>query len=126
VNDEELREFLGPVGSREYDNATDYHKKEVRAFVASVGKMSDLEFVKEAAFRIEESARWSSSRGNWEGVHAMATGCYKEAQRRYAAAGHAKDCKGSDLYVKAHSKALVRNGHDPNEIRDCTCGVVKK
>jgi hypothetical protein len=88
VNDKELEEVLGTIGFREYNAAPEHAREEVREFAATVRELSDAEFVLNAAYRIEESARWGSVRGtHWNGIHAMASGCYTESQRRLEAEG---------------------------------------
>jgi hypothetical protein len=124
VNDKELEEVLGTIGFREYNAAPEHAREEVREFAATVRELSDAEFVLNAAYRIEESARWGSVRGtHWNGIHAMASGCYTESQRRLEAEGHAEDCNASSLYVEAYNKVARANRLSGNTFYPCTCGA---
>lgn len=124
MNDKELEEVLGETGFREYSTAPEHAREEVRDFAATVRELSDAEFVLNAAYRIEESARWNSVRGtHWNGLHAMASGCYTESERRLKAEGHAEDCDASSLYLKAYNKVARANGISEDTFHPCTCGA---
>lgn len=124
MNDEELERILGVVGFEEYQQSTGKQREEVLEFAATVEGLSDAEFVTTAAYRIEESARFASGRGNyWAGIHAMASGCHTESGRRFKAAGHADDCRATGLYVKAYNRVARKHGHSEDTVRSCTCGA---
>jgi hypothetical protein len=123
VTDEELLKLLGPTGLREYKNATENHQREAHGFITTMSALSDLEFVNACEGRILESARCNSWRGNWEGIHAMASACFTESKRRFEAAGHTEDCTGDSLYQKGYIRAYASQGHTPPERRACDCGA---
>ena len=122
LTDEQLEAIIGPIAMREYLNAYDTHKPRLREWFAALPTLTDDEFVRRCESAILESARMSSFRGNFDDLHCMASACYTEARRRYIAAGHNKDCRGSSLYDKAYRRAYRSQGHTPPEPYPCTCG----
>jgi hypothetical protein len=124
MNEEELGEVIGVVAMREYHGATENEQAQIRSWLPRLRAMGDSEFIREATYRIEWSARENNSR-NAEGVHCMATVCYVEAKRRYTEAGHSDTCLGTNLYGTAHARAMRNHGHTPSDPYPCTCGKEK-
>lgn len=122
ISDTELADILGPVGIREFEASPDWAKPKLRDWAASLAGMSADDFFGEAASAIHGSALMQSFRGNYEHEHCKATGVFKEAQRRHRAAGHADDCYGDTIYVRAHASVMRSQGHTPSEPQACSCG----
>lgn len=121
MTDEELENIIGRVAWNEYSVAPDYAQKEVREFAEKIRGFSDEEFTDQAASMIRESALMQGFRGNWEGVHSMASACYHEAFRRHIAAGHSSECRGSTLYSEAFNRAVKSQGCAVQPLHPCDC-----
>lgn len=120
----ELEAFLGPTGTAEYRGAPEWDQPMIRKWIPELQGMSDEDFVAECASKILDSAMVGSKgfKGNWEGVHARATACYREAKRRHEGAGHAPSCSASTLYSQGMNRARKSQGHAPESLYPCTCG----
>lgn len=123
MTDEELLKLIGPHGLKEYTAATEPHKAEVIKFATAMWELDDIRFVDACARSILESARLNSMKGNWEGVHAIASACYTEAKRRQVAAGHDERCRGDNLYTKGFNRAYRSQGYTPSSPSACDCGA---
>jgi hypothetical protein len=126
VNEDELKEFLGPVGYSEYEKAPDWDRPKIVTWCQEVAAMSDAEFTMETSSRILDDAIMTRSRGNNYGFYARTTGCYQEAKRRHVKAGHTEECRGETLYSVGHGRAMRSQGHTPSEPYLCDCGKGEK
>lgn len=124
MNDSELRSIIGAVAFDEYIDATERGKEEVRELAGQIQKMSNHEFVRTASSAILESARMSSFRGNFNGLHAQASACYMESERRFRENGHSQECTGDSLYDRAFRYARQSQGYTSRPGRVCDCGAV--
>jgi hypothetical protein len=123
--EEELEAAIDSVSMGYYRRASEHDKAKIRSWLPGLQAMSDKDFVVEAASRILDSAIMNGYRGNASGIHAMADICQDEAARRHQAAGHAADCRGSDLYSRAYNLARTNQGHKATFLAPCTCGFEK-
>lgn len=123
MTDEELLKLIGPHGLKEYTAATEADKVEVVRFATTMSELSDIRFVDACERSILGSAQVNSRKGNWEGVHAIASACYTEAKRRHVAAGHAERCRGDNLYTKGFNRAYSSQGYTPSDPHGCDCGA---
>lgn len=120
--EDQLADAIGPTAMREYNAAADWDKPKIRTWIVRLRAMSDHEFVGECGSTILSSAIMQRFRGNHEGVHARASACHTEAERRHTAAGHDPDCHGDNLYDRGYRNAMRSQGHSTRPPAKCTCG----
>jgi hypothetical protein len=127
VNENELKEFLGVVGFQRYSEAPDSDQPKIVEWCQKLAVMTDSEFIMETASRILDDAIMQSfPRFNNNGTYARSDGCFEESKRRFAKAGHAKNCDATTLYDLGLNSALRNQGHKTKPVRPCECGAVKK
>jgi len=123
MKEEDLKDFLGPVGFREYEQAPDYDKPKIQEWADKVAAMNDRDFILETASKIlDDAIMGNRSQGNNYGFYARTTGCFQEAKRRHLKAGHTEECRGDTLYAKGHRKAMISQRHTPSDPYPCDCG----
>lgn len=124
MNDEELKDFLGPVAWEKYGRISELEKGRVQKWCAEVAAMSDAELVRATASQVTGEAVLSS-----RGVYStyddiLTTVCYQESGRRHVKAGHTEECRGDTLYSKGHSRAVREAGFTASDPYPCDCGAV--
>lgn len=114
--------LVGPTAASEFDNAADHYKPGLLDWTQNLPALTDDEFVHATSRAIYDSANVGRFRGNWDHEHFRSSACFTESNRRHAAAGHAGDCRGDNLYSRAYARALRDSGHRAPEAVPCTCG----
>lgn len=122
---DELADIFGPVGYREFQAAAPTRHDELRRWALALRACTEDDFLGEAASAIHGSALTNSWRGNWYHEDCKASACHHESGRRWGAAGHSEECRGSTLYERAFRQVWIEQGHNPAayELRPCTCGA---
>jgi hypothetical protein len=121
----DLIKRIGVVAAQEYEAARSDAKPRLDAWIDKTFALDDEEFLAETAASIHGAAIMQRFKGNHKDVHCQASACYFESRRRWLAAGHADDCRGSDIYSRAFRQVWIGQGHsaDSYPLRPCTCGV---
>ncbi|GAA2623813.1 hypothetical protein GCM10010399_63870 [Dactylosporangium fulvum] len=118
----------GPVAEREFEQATDGHKEPLTRWLDALHALPDDDFTAEAASAIHGSALTNSWRGNWAHEDCRTSAAHADAKRRYEAAGHTRDCAGTNLYDRAFRQVWLSQGHSSTayQPRTCDCGADSK
>lgn len=127
ITTDQLRDILGPVGYREYEEAQDWAKPKLQEWARTLRDLSDDDFRGEAASAIHGSALTNSWRGNWNHEDCKASAAHHEANRRHRAAGHSDDCRGDTIYDRAFAQVWRSQGHSASAypVKPCTCGAAR-
>lgn len=119
--DKELLDLTGRVAYREFENAPDWSKEELRARLVELTQLTDDEFVRAAKSAIYDSALMQRFHGNHENTHCLATACYYQSELRKMVAGHDVDCQAETLYSRAYNTIISQHGMERLEHPMCEC-----
>lgn len=123
LSEVKLAELLGHGGMRDYADTYESARPALHVWLGRLGDLSDTELFGETRMVVAEAAV-ANNRGPWRDVsHVKVAAAMNESKRRWAAASHAEDCKGTDLYNNAWAMAARDLGHDMGQVIPCSCDV---
>lgn len=111
MSEQELEGVIGRVALMEWRNAPTWDRGKIVTWAAGLHDLPDKDFRAECASRILDSAIMQGFKGNYEGIHARATACHTESERRHEAVRHNPACRAQSLYELGYNDALRSQGH---------------